>query len=329
MTFVTKISFGVLLLFVFGNSFAAAQSIELDKNYFFPGEEIKVFFSSPGDFADNAWIGIIPSHVQHGSESLNDKYDLSYQYIKKRTSGTLSFKAPLQAGSYDFRMHDKDNNGREVTSVSFTVSKSESSLHLNKNDFIPGEEIQVQFTSPDNFADNAWVGMIPSHVQHGSESINDENDLTYQYLKKRTSGILTFKAPSKAGSYDLRMHDKDNNGREVTSVSFTVSSSKVSGLSSLQLNKNFFDPGEEIQVHFTVSGDFADNAWIGIIPSHVQHGSESVNDKFDLSYQYLKKRTSGILIFKAPLQEGTYDFRMHDTNNDGREITYTSFNVSK
>ncbi|MCI5144490.1 MAG: hypothetical protein D3923_02965 [Candidatus Electrothrix sp. AR3] len=334
MSIPTKISFGsLLLLFIFCSSLAAAQSIELDKDHYSPGEILNVYFTSSDDFADNAWIGIIPSHVKHGSESLNDKHDLSYQYLKKRTSGTLTFKAPEQEDSYDLRMHDTDNNGREVNSVSFTVAISESSksssMHLNKNNFLPGEEINVQFTSPDTFTDNAWIGIIPSNVQHGSELVNDKFDLSYQYLKKRTSGTLTFKAPTKEGSYDFRMHDTDNDGREVASVSFTVTSSKLSELSSLQLNKNNFSPEEEIKVHFTVSGNFADNAWIGIIPSHVQHGSESVNDKFDLSYQYLKKRTSGTLTFKAPTEEGSYDFRMHDTDNNGREITSVSFKVSK
>jgi hypothetical protein len=51
---------------------------------------------------------------------------------------------------------------------------------------------------------NAWVGIIPSHVRHGGEAENDKYDLTYQYLKKRTSGILIFKAPARAGSDENR-----------------------------------------------------------------------------------------------------------------------------
>jgi len=31
-------------------------------------------------------------------------------------------KAPAQAGTYDFRMHNTDDNGKEVASVSFQVS---------------------------------------------------------------------------------------------------------------------------------------------------------------------------------------------------------------
>jgi hypothetical protein len=64
----------------------------------------------------------VPSHVPHGSEAENDKNDIAYQYLKGMQSGTMIFKAPAKIGAYDFRMHDTDNNGKEVASVSFQVS---------------------------------------------------------------------------------------------------------------------------------------------------------------------------------------------------------------
>jgi hypothetical protein len=66
------------------------------------------------------------------------------------------------------------------------------------------------------------VGIIPSEVPHGSESVNDRNDLTYQYLRGRTGGVLTFRAPPAPGNYDFRMNDSDNGGRELASVPFKV-----------------------------------------------------------------------------------------------------------
>jgi hypothetical protein len=69
-----------------------------------------------------------------------------------------------------------------------------------------------------------FTGTIPSKVAHGSEAVNDTNDFAYQYLKNRTSGTFVFKAPTQQGNYDFRMNDTDNNGREVSSVSFIISS---------------------------------------------------------------------------------------------------------
>ncbi len=200
-------------------------SLWLDKTTFSPGERIAVHFTAPASFPTNAWIGIIPSSVPHGSEVTNDKHDIAYKYLQGKISGTLYFTAPRKGGNYDFRMHDRDDNGREVGSVSFTITGSmggSASLSLDKRGYYAGETIKVTFTAPATFPRNAWVGIIPSSVPHGSETTNDKHDIAYKYLEGMTSGVLYFSAPGTPGSYDIRMHDTDSGGKEVTSVSFTV-----------------------------------------------------------------------------------------------------------
>ncbi len=198
------------------------STLRLDKTVFSPNEEIAVHFTVEDTVAQNAWIGIIPAHVAHGSEAENDRYDLAYQYLNGMQSGTLIFKAPGDLSMYDFRMHDTDDNGREIASVSFQVGGFYGTLSLEKNRFAPDEEIKVYFTTGPGFAENAWVGIIPAHVAHGSEAENDRYDLTYRYLKGVQSGMLAFRAPAQAGTYDFRMHNTDDNGIEVASVSFQV-----------------------------------------------------------------------------------------------------------
>lgn len=102
------------------------SSLRLDKNTFSPGEIIQVYFEASGNFDRSAWVGIVPSNVAHGSVAENDKYDLTYQFLEERTSGTLTFKAPQASGSYDLRMFDTDSNGREMASASFVVQSSTS-----------------------------------------------------------------------------------------------------------------------------------------------------------------------------------------------------------
>ncbi len=68
-----------------------------------------------------ATTGVNPSDVPHGSEDTNDQHDLQYRYLSGKTSGTLSFDAPEQPGSYDIRLHDTDGGGTEIASVTFTV----------------------------------------------------------------------------------------------------------------------------------------------------------------------------------------------------------------
>jgi len=200
-------------------------SLNLPKSSFTPGETIEVDFRALSTYASDAWIGIIPSEVPHGDEASNDRYDISYKYLKKKTSGQMTFKAPNKPGFYDLRMHDTDSSGMEVASVSFMVEGEydiEGTLTLDKDIFNGGDDIKVSFTSSSAYAKDAWIGVIPSDVPHGDETVNDRHDMSYQYIKGLTSGDMVFKAPLKPGEYDLRMHDTDSNGTETASVSFTV-----------------------------------------------------------------------------------------------------------
>ncbi len=105
---------------------------------------------------------------------------------------------------------------------------SGAGLRLERDRFAPGEAIVVQFTAPGGWPDNAWVGIVPSNIPHGDERQNDNHDISYQYLKKRTSGSLTFTAPG-VGDWDFRLHDTDDNGKEQASVSFRVGNAPVPG----------------------------------------------------------------------------------------------------
>ena len=194
---------------------------------FTPGASIVVKFKAPVGLPNDAWIGIIPSHIPHGSEFQNDQYDVTYQYLNGQTEGELTFNVPVQGGNYDFRMNSSDQNGTELASASFTVEGTlnpetvKPTLDLNKLTFHEGEEISVRFSAPANYALDAWMGVVPSSVPHGNAERNERNNLSYQYLNGRTRGTLIFVVPTK-GSYDLRLHNTDKNGVEVASVSFQV-----------------------------------------------------------------------------------------------------------
>jgi hypothetical protein len=199
-------------------------------------------------------------------------------------------------------------------------------LAIDKTSYVPGESIRVQFSASGNWARDAWIGIIPSNIPHGSEPVNDQHDITYQYIEKRTNGVMVFKAPG-LGQWDFRMHDTDGNGREVAYVSFSVGTSAPSSAdANLVLEKMVFSPGETIRLNFTASGNWARDAWIGIIPSTIPHGSESTNDQHDITYQYIEKRTTGVMVFTAP-GPGQWDFRMNDADGNGREVGYVSFTV--
>lgn len=302
-----------------------AGALKLDKEVYAPGEPIKVSFTAGERFSPRAWVGLFASDLPHAKSGPSDEHDMAYRYIESRSSGTMDFRAPYDLASYDFRMFDTaESDGEEVASVTFKVEGQVAggTLTLDKTTFRPGEPIRVLFRAQPAYQQHAWVGLIPSAVAHGSSAENDQHDLAYHYLNGRVDGTLEFRAPIEPGDYDLRMFDAESTGEETASASFTVGGEMAQG--TLKLDKNSYQPGEKIIVTFTASPDYQNNAWIGLIPSSVEHGSESVNDAHDVAYQYLRGKTSGTFEFKAPDQPGSYDFRM---NNAGLEVGSVSFTV--
>lgn len=112
---------GAFLIAAAGYGAKPKNTLKTDKESYSKGQEIVVTFTSQKGLAKNAWIGIIPSNIKHGSEAENDKFDVSYQYLEGKTKGTMKFTAPSKPGKYDFRLHSTDNNGVELASVTFVV----------------------------------------------------------------------------------------------------------------------------------------------------------------------------------------------------------------
>jgi hypothetical protein len=100
--------------------------IFIDFEYAKAGEEVEITYSAGENYGRKAWVGIIPSNIEHGSVSENDKADITYEYIpRNQLYGQLSFKIPEDAGKgqYQFRMFpDRKDIPHEVAfSTSFMI----------------------------------------------------------------------------------------------------------------------------------------------------------------------------------------------------------------
>ena len=223
-SFLSFLLIGTILFTIACKSGQQKGSITLPKTEFAPGEQIVIKFSAEGNFGPNAWIGIIPSSTPHGDETKNDEFDVSYQYFEATPAGELTFTAPEQEGDFDFRMNTTDQEGVEVFSIPFKVvaPKVEISLTTDKAEYQPGENIVVTFTAPFKMMERGWIGLIPSDIPHGNEDVNDEHDVSYQYMRSQNNGTITLVAPDQTGSWDVRMNDSDESGTEVKSITITV-----------------------------------------------------------------------------------------------------------
>jgi len=205
---------------------AEVKALSLNKSTFVRGEKITASFElKQGTVEENGWIGVVPANIPSGKEIDAEGKYITYEYLKGMTAGSKFLSAPNIPGEYSVRIYSSDSEGIELARADFKVSEpteNEATVKVDKSTYAPGEEIIATFTAP-LYPDSAWLGLIPSEVEHGSESTNDANDLAYQYLEGKTSGTLNFTAPEKPGKYDLRLNTADSfNGVEITYTTFEV-----------------------------------------------------------------------------------------------------------
>lgn len=214
------------------------------------------------------------------------------------------------------------------TNFPLKVEKDGTILEISKTMFKPGELVNIKYTVPASYSDYAWVGVIPSRVSHGSERINDDNDVAYKYVGDLKTGVLEFTMPAKSGLYDFRLQNDDKTtGVEVSSLSFMVSESDDITDGTLKIQKTVFSQNEQINLDFTAPLEvLLDDPWVAIVPSNIPHGSSSLNDQHDVDYNYIDK-AKGTVVFNNGLAPGNYDLRFNDKTVDGKELTYISFTI--
>lgn len=109
------------------NSSLVVKSMSIDKTVYSSGEsevQIKVKIQLEGLSDHNsAWIGIIPSNIQHGNEDINDQHDIDYEYLESElNNGEVTLSSSLEKGDYDVRVCDGDGEGAvEIAYISFEV----------------------------------------------------------------------------------------------------------------------------------------------------------------------------------------------------------------
>lgn len=202
---------------------SGSPQIKLDKESYFPGEQMKVTITATG-LKEGAWAGVVPSSIPHGEEAVNDEHDLNFIYVD---SGKDILVAPKEVGDFDVRLNSSDTDGVELASLSFKVVQDTTPitepriLWTSSAPIYGGSELDVAFEVPLDFPSDAWIGLLKSEIEHGSEATGDEHDLSYAYLENVNRGKVRLLVPNEPGKYDLRMYDTDN-GQEVHHVSFEV-----------------------------------------------------------------------------------------------------------
>jgi len=269
------------------------------------------------------------SPKQAVKKKIPDQETESFDTLKKGAIGIAVPKSTdsKKISSKNSKISDnliKTNKGINSDSTKAVSKRNGSdSLKLIKNKFEPNEKIELNFTASPLYPSNSWVGVFKADVAHKGSAEADKHDIAWQHLKGKSTGTLTFTAPTKNGNYDFRMFEKSS-GIEVVTIKFTVAVNR--DIASLIISKNQFEPNEKIELNFTASPLYPSNSWVGMFKADVAHKGSAEADKHDIAWQYLKGKPTGTLAFTAPTKNGNYDFRMFEKSS-GIEVVTIKFTV--
>jgi parallel beta-helix repeat protein len=160
-------------------------------------------------------------------------------------------------------------------------------LGLERSTYQPGGEISLKLVVPANFS--GWVGIVASDLPRSAGKGE-----ALSYLEARSTGLFAFPAPSRAGSYELRLY---SDTEEIASLPFQVAVPAISASPAA------ISTCEPISVSY-LGAPGLEGDWIGLY----RIGSP---DSLPISRQYLDGSSSGTLTFSAS-EPGSYNLRIFE-----------------
>jgi Ca-activated chloride channel homolog len=240
------------------------------------GANITVTWTGPGNSGD--YIDLVPrGYAQTTGE-------ISYSYVRD-SKGTVTLRAPTEAGDYDVRyVLDMVTPPRVVKVVApLTVTASAATIQASAT-AEAGQELQVQWTGPNGPGD--YVDLVKA----GTTATSGE--ITYAYTSAGNPAKI--EAPSAAGDYEIRYVLEGPGGRKVPAKSVLKVTTPKASLNAPATGEK----GKPFKVEWTgpkSSGDYVDI---------VHKGTVATSGETD--YFYVTQASPGELTAK---DAGEYEIR--------------------
>lgn len=267
----------------FGSTGLNGTRMKIYQNYFVPGGKIDLKVTLPLNFS--GWAGVVSADLPH-VQADKDR-SLTYQKVTQ-DSKRLAFDAPMQEGSYSVRIYS--DSGEEMAALGFMVEVP--TLTIFPESVKACDPINVSYSGAPGF-EGDWIGLYPAGAQ-------DTSPYYRKYLDGSNNGTLTFYAPSRAGSFNLRMFQDDKYNRIATSSTVSVATS--AGV-RIHAEPDHVSPGQTVYVHF----------WGALPDSTIGMYGMTSPDKNMLNMIPTGGEQCGTLVFRAP-GPGRYDFRLFENN---------------
>ena len=268
-----------------------------------PGGTISVRYTVPtGRETSRDWIG-----MYRFNES--DIAYMTYVYAPGNAQGTVSFTAPSENGTYQFRYFLDNGYSRVAVSNNVTIggavgNPTSSTQYILT---VPGATtavntfFSVSWSTPANVDHSGdWIGIFPQGAADDAEVARTDTNGAVQGMTQFSLGI--------AGVYTARYFDGDD-VRKAESRTFTIGTSGGGGNGNyvLTAHPKILVAGESATVRWTTpSGVSRTNHWVGLYRTGAAD-SQFVTRK----YIRLRGEETTFSISSA----GTYEFRYFTTTN--------------
>ncbi|MDP7257336.1 MAG: hypothetical protein QGH57_04855, partial [Candidatus Thalassarchaeaceae archaeon] len=175
--------------------------IRLPRASFNTGEQIDFTFTAP-ELPDDAWIGIVPADIPHGDEVVNDQHETSYKYLEGRTSGSFALSNP-GPGQWTMRLHDTDDNGREIAYVPFTV--------VNSRPFTPSEPEPTHPPPQDDLSTvlseiDGIIASLEDNAMSGELTLAEARSTADSAFEARINGMPSFVQSAARSVWDAKIN---------------------------------------------------------------------------------------------------------------------------
>lgn len=310
---------------------ALAADVHTDAEAYWAGEAVTITWASDPGWPGQAWVGIVPAHVPHGSSAENDRNDVAYAFIPEgEATGIATLPAPSLPGEWTVRLHD--GRGAEVAHAAFTVRTpdySSSTLAVDPPRAHPLDTLTVTWSVPQGLPPRAWVGLLPAGAPHANAAEADAYDVAYRFLSGKTSGTWQLPAPEQADTWHLTLFsDEGPSGQLVTDTRFSVVTVDASSARLWLDGPSRVLPGEYVRAAFEVPEGMSPKAWLALVPADVPHGDGDVVDQHDMAWMYLDRHTSDVGLLQAPTTGGAWTVRLVDAEVHGREVATVDVEVA-
>ena len=298
--------------------------LSVSKTRYAPEETITVSYSGvTQEMVDRtAWICVADEDAPSYS------YKSGYQEPGVG-SGTVTFTAPYDDGTYELRFFSANASSEEnldrSTIIRFTVERPELTKNVTvsvpKTVYAPEDPIVVTYSGVSRWLvdHDAWI------------CVADKDAPSYSYKGGYQepgigSGTVTLYAPFDEGEYELRFFDSSASSEKnlvtALTIPFTVVHTELNKDVTLHVDKTLYAPEEPIVVTYSGMTQWLvdHEAWL------------CVADKNAPSYSYKSGYQepgigSGTVTLYAPFDEGEYELRFFDGSASSEQNLVTRLTI--